>query len=372
MNVGGPAVIIGNLMKALSVNGVEVQLLTGRCDKDEIEYLLDSEIEEKVIRFDGLGRKLNLFGDIASFLQVRRAIKDFNPHIIHTHAAKAGVIGRLASFTTRNKQIRVHTFHGHLLYGYFGPIKTKLIILTERVLAFITHALIAVGDQVKSELIENGIGNRSKFACIPPGVRHEALPSRHEALRNLSLPNHAFTLTWIGRLVEVKRPDRILEIARELEKRNSQIRILVVGNGPLMKDLRESSSHITGQIEFLGWKRNIKDILAVSDVILLTSDNEGMPVALIEAQMAGIPVIATKVGSTHEIIEDGVTGFCKDFDAHEFSLLVHRLFDDNILIREFAANALKRSQNVFSVEMSEIRHRELYFHHARDNGLIFQ
>ena len=141
MNVGGPAVQVSGLMRGLNSNEFDHRLYTGFCATDEADYLDSVATDVSAMRIEGLGRRVNLGGDIRAFLSLVKAIREFKPHIIHTHTAKAGFLGRVASLISLQKTVRVHTFHGHLLSGYFGSFKRILVIIAEKSLAFVTHQL---------------------------------------------------------------------------------------------------------------------------------------------------------------------------------------------------------------------------------------
>mgnify|MGYP000524505365 CR=1 FL=1 len=166
MNVGGPAVQVSGLMRGFNSTEFDHRLYTGFCATDEADYLDSVATDIKAIRIDGLGRRVSLRGDIRAFLSLVKAIREFKPHIIHTHTAKAGFLGRIASLVSFQKSVRVHTFHGHLLNGYFGSFKRTLVVIAEKSLAFITHQLLAVGDKVRQDLLEAGIGSKEKFGLF--------------------------------------------------------------------------------------------------------------------------------------------------------------------------------------------------------------
>ena len=297
MNVGGPAIQITGLMSNLDSEDFEQKLITGFCDTSEVDYLEVSNKSLPRVKIEGFGRSVNLFSDLRALLAIRREIKNFDPDIIHTHTAKAGFLGRIASLITPKRHIRIHTFHGHLLQGYFGKFKTRLVILAERVLAEFTDKLVAVGDQVRDELLAVKIGNLEKFSVFGPGLEIRAIPERLSSLKSFGLPEDRFIVTWIGRAVPVKAPHRIIEIAAECEQRRLKVQFVLVGEGPLLSDLKDAVKQSNLAITFLGWQSDIEKVLSFSDLVLLTSENEGTPVALIQAQMAGIPVLTTDVGS---------------------------------------------------------------------------
>ena len=163
MNVGGPAVQISGLMRTLSKADFDQELVTGYCDLDEADYLIEVATDIKATRILGLGRSVSALNDLRAMFAVIRIIREFKPDIVHTHTAKAGVIGRVASVLSLHRSFRVHTFHGHLLSGYFGKFKTGLVVLIERILAYKTHALFAVGTKVMDELLAKKIGAPEKL-----------------------------------------------------------------------------------------------------------------------------------------------------------------------------------------------------------------
>lgn len=360
MNVGGPAIQITGLMKNLDNREFEQLLVTGYCDENEIDYLQEHEIVLPTKKIKGLGQRISLVEDFRAFLEVRKTIKSFEPDIVHTHTAKAGVLGRLATLTIRKKIKRVHTFHGHLLHGYFGKATTKLVILTERFLAFFTHALIAVGEQVKFDLIQAGVGKARKFHVIGPGLQIGELPERKKAASILGISPHDFTVSWIGRAVDIKAPHRILEIARQCKDREMNVRFLFVGDGPLRKQLEIDSQRDQLRVTFVGWQNDIEVVLGASNLVILTSLNEGTPVALIQAQMAGIPVLATKAGSTSEVLLDDVSGYALPYSKELFAARIHEFFINPQKCKDFGEKGRVFAMSKFSTQKLVDSHAELY------------
>ena len=217
MNVGGPAVQVSGLMRGFNNNEFEHRLYTGFCATDEADYLDSVATDIKAIRIDGLGRRVSLRGDIRAFLSLVKAIREFKPNIIHTHTAKAGFLGRLASLVSLQKSVRVHTFHGHLLNGYFGTFKRMLVVIAEKALAFATQQLLAVGNKVRQDLLEAGIGSKEKFGLMPPGLAIGNLPSKNDALTFFGLNNQRLQCAFIGRVTQIKRPDRFLDVVSEIK-----------------------------------------------------------------------------------------------------------------------------------------------------------
>jgi len=360
MNVGGPAIQITGLMSNLPTEEFEQRLITGFCDQNEVDYLEVNEIELPGIKIEGFGRSVNLLSDLKVLLAIRKQIRIFNPHIIHTHTAKAGFLGRIAAILSFKRQLRVHTYHGHLLHGYFGNFKTKLVILTERFLARFTDNLVAVGRQVRDDLLTTNVGNIDQYRVIGPGLEIGDLPTRVSSLKSFGLVEDKFIVTWIGRAVPVKAPHRILEIAKECGLRGLRVQFAIVGDGPLLSELKLLAEEGGLPITFLGWQSEIKKILSFSDLVLLTSENEGTPVALIQAQMAGIPVLTTDVGSTSEVMMNEKSGFCLKYSVRDFADKIE-LFASNFDVKSsFGAAGKAHARENFSLNRLVSDHAELY------------
>jgi glycosyltransferase involved in cell wall biosynthesis len=360
MNVGGPAIQITGLMRNLPIETFEQKLVTGFCDKSEIDYLEVNELNVTRTKVEGFGRSINLLSDLKVLLAIRREIRAFNPDIIHTHTAKAGFLGRIASLLTFKRQIRVHTFHGHLLHGYFGKFKTNLVILAERFLARFTDKLVAVGSQVRNELLAVKIGSFEKFKIIGPGLEIRKLSERISSLKSFGLLEDKFIVTWIGRAVPVKAPHRILEIAKECGLRGLKVQFVIVGEGPLLSDLKSLANEKNLLITFLGWQSDIEKILSFSDLVLLTSENEGTPVALIQAQMAGVPVLTTDVGSASEVMKNNQSGFCLKYSVRDFADKIELLATNIEMKSSFGAIGMAHALDNFSIYRLVSDHAELY------------
>ena len=289
-----------------------------------------------------------------------REIRGFNPHIIHTHTAKAGFLGRVAAILSFKRQLRVHTYHGHLLHGYFGGFKTRLVILIERFLARFTDSLVAVGSQVREDLLMVKIGDFDQYRVIGPGLEIGELPERVSSLNSFNLPKDKFIVTWIGRAVPVKAPHRILEIATECELRGLRVQFVIVGEGPLLSDLKSLANEKNLLITFLGWQSDIEKILSFSDLVLLTSENEGTPVALIQAQMAGVPVLTTDVGSASEVMKNNQSGFCLKYSVRDFADKIELLATNIEMKSSFGAIGKTHARDNFSINRLVSDHAELY------------
>lgn len=317
LNIGGPAVHTILLSKGLDSNKFETILLTGSPEANEgdMSYLA----EEKGVRrvtLPELGRGLNLRRDIISFRKIFSLISREKPDIVHTHTAKAGALGRSAALLYRclhpQAKIKlVHTFHGHVLRGYFNKPKTCIFIWIERFLAKFTHRVIAVSDKVKDELVELGIAGVKRISVIPLGLE---LDNFLNIQRNGNALKDYKTVAIIGRLVPVKNHRMFLEAAQGLKESlagRQRIQFLIVGDGPLGQSLKSYARRlgIAEEVVFTGWRRDLSAVYSSADIVALTSLNEGTPVALIEAQAAACPCVATNVGGVADVISEGESGF---------------------------------------------------------------
>ncbi len=242
------------------------------------------------------------------------------PAILHTHTAKAGTVGRIAAILAGRSRPRVivHTFHGHVLEGYFSPLRSAFFRAVERILARFTTRLIVVSEEVKRDLIRLRIADRDRIEVVPLGFDLEPLVVSdadrmrlRESLRSeLSIPLDRRVVTFVGRIVPIKRVDRFLAVARRLRERRDDVHFLIVGDGELRPELESSviARELGDRVTWTGIRRDLAAIYSASDVVALTSDNEGTPVSLIEAQAVGVPVVTTDVGGARAVVEDGVSG----------------------------------------------------------------
>ena len=360
MNVGGPAVQVSGLMRGFNRVEFEHRLYTGFCAVDEADYLDSVATDVKAIRIEGLGRRVSFSGDIKAFVTLVKAIRDFKPHIIHTHTAKAGFLGRIASFVSLQKSIRVHTFHGHLLYGYFGSFKRSLVVIAERSLAIITHQLLAVGNKVREDLLNVGIGKQEKFGLMPPGLEIGILPLKSESRAIYALDNDLLQCAFIGRVTQIKRPDRFLDVVNEIKRRQVNLGFFIAGDGELLEKCRERISAEKLPVVVLGWQSDIERVLSAADIVVLTSDNEGTPLSLIQAGMAGLPVVTTNVGSVPEVVLSNQTGIITELDVQKLTDALENLANNQRLRAELGDAAQKFTLANFGVQRLVHDHEELY------------
>jgi glycosyltransferase involved in cell wall biosynthesis len=360
MNVGGPAVQVSGLMRGFNSDQFHHRLYTGYCAEDEADYLSTVATDVKAVRIQGFGRRVSLGGDLKAFISLVNEIRDFKPHVIHTHTAKAGFLGRIASIVSMQSSIRVHTFHGHLLNGYFGPFKRSLVVIAEKFLAFFTHQLLAVGDKVRQDLLDAGIGSKSKFGLMPPGLVIGVLPDRQDSRTALTLPADTLQCAFIGRVTQIKRPDRFLDVVSEIKKRGVNLDFFIAGDGELLEMCKARIKQKDLPVTVLGWQSDIERVLSSADMVVLTSDNEGTPLSLIQAGMAGLPVVTTNVGSVPEVVLDSTTGIVTALDVQEIADALEKLVNDKGLRAKLGAAAQEFTLANYGVKRLVHDHEELY------------
>jgi glycosyltransferase involved in cell wall biosynthesis len=307
MNIGGPAVQVLGLLRGLDRDRYDQRLYAGHVEDHETDHHQRYAPGLPAYRIAALGRRVRPFDDVRALAELVTAVREFRPHIVHTHTAKAGALGRLAA-TIAGVPARVHTFHGHLLHGYFSPSTTRLVIGVERRLAAHTHRLVAVGAQVRDDLIGAGIGRPDQFVVIPPGTTLPDPPDRDVARDRLGLPRDRPVVVSVGRITAIKRPDRLAAVAHAVRELVPDVVFAVFGEGDRLGELRAAARELPDTLRLRGWRTDVETVYAAADLVLLTSDNEGMPMSLVEAGLAGVPAVATRVGSVAEVVQDGRTG----------------------------------------------------------------
>jgi len=317
LNVGGPSIHTVLLTALLSPDRYDSVLVTGSEGPTEgsMRYLA----EEKGVSLETipeLGREIFWVDDLVALFKLIATMRREKPEIIHTHTAKAGTLGRIAAIVAlwgRRRQI-FHTFHGHVFHGYFSPLKSRLFILVERFLASFTDQIIAVSERTRDDLIRYRIAPPSKVKCIPLGLDLDRFADcerlRGRLRAEIGVSAETKLVGIVARLVPIKAIDLFLRAARLIRDSGAQVRFVIVGDGELRTDLEAQarSLALAGDVLFLGFRQDLDLIYADLDVAVLCSNNEGLPVSVIEAMSSGCAVVATSVGGVPNLIRDGVTG----------------------------------------------------------------
>jgi glycosyltransferase involved in cell wall biosynthesis len=338
LNIGGPAIQAITLTRELEARGYETLLIRG--SEGEREGSMDHlamQLGVQPLKIATLGRETRP-RDLVAFVRLVRELRRFQPHIVHTHAAKAGTLGRLAALVPGrgNPRVIVHTFHGHSLTGYFSPRRASLFARIERVLARRTTRLIAVSDEVRDDLVRLGVAPAERFEVIRLGLdlapfdadEPTWLARRAKMRAQFGIPADARVVTLIARLVPIKRVDRFLAIAERLVERDDTW-FLIAGDGELRPQLesRPLPSVLRERLVWAGFQRDMPAVCSASDVVVLTSDNEGTPVSLIEAQAAGVPVVSTRVGGATTVVSPDAGALADAEDLDGFARAIAELLE---------------------------------------------
>ncbi len=327
LNVGGPALHVAYLTAGLADRGYDTTLVAGTIARGEESMAFVADAHNVHVETLGdLHREISPTRDLRAIVHLAQLIRRERPTILHTHTAKAGAVGRIAALLARGARppIVIHTFHGHVLRGYFGRVKTFGFRTLERWLARTSTALIAVSPEVRDDLIELGIAPASKFTVVRlgidlPGRVDNDEAQRREARRQMGLRDDAFVVGWVGRMTAVKRTDLVVRALQGLVARSVDAFVVLVGDGP-DRDQLERYAHELGVIKrclFLGYQEDVARFYDAIDVLVLPSINEGTPVSVIEALAARRPAVATRVGGVPDVVRDGVDGFLVDANDEE-------------------------------------------------------
>ena len=356
LNLGGTAKYLITLNYGLNKAGIKSLIATGCVQKGEIE---DLEVKKlKPIRINTLGRKLSLTNDIKAARELRKVVVKVNPDVIHTHTFKAGLLVRAQRNRIEEglgKKIRfVHTFHGHLFDDpEFKGFKAFLIKSVENRLSKRSDRLVTVGEIVMSDLDSKGIRGINKNISIPPAVAPLILQNKTSALKKYTAKDkNRVRVLWLARVTGVKNPQRVIEIAKQLP----EIDFYLVGGGDLLERVKIQAPR---NLRVLGWQ-DAKSILPIADIFLSTSENEGMPIALIEAQLAAIPVVATNVGSVPEVVLHNKSGIICSKSNDDLIVAIKKLAQSKSLRSKFGKAGRAHALKSFSEKNLISAHKNVY------------
>jgi len=315
LNIGGPTIHTVLLNAKMDSERYESYLLAGTIESNESDmaYFAD-KYSITPIYINSMSREIRFIKDFIALREIFKIIKKIKPDIVHTHTAKAGLLGRMAAIMTK-VPIIIHTFHGNVFNGYFGRIKTKFFIWVEKILARFSTRIITISRQQKNELINLGVVKESKIEIINLGFQFEnVIPSKTDKgkFREMhSIPKDAKLIGIIGRLVPIKNHQLFLEIAEKIIKKHTNVYFSIIGDGELRGNIEKEilTQKLSDRVFITGFIKNLKPVYADLDLVLLTSNNEGTPVALIEAMACGKLVMSTRVGGVEDFIDNGMNGF---------------------------------------------------------------
>jgi len=315
LNIGGPAVHVVLLTDRLRPPDFESTLVCGQIGAHEgdMAYLVQ-ERGITPVYVPELGRELSPLRDLLTLFKLWRLMRRLRPDVVHTHTAKAGFVGRIAAWLAR-VPVRVHTFHGHVLHGYFGPAKTRVFLWLERLSARLSDRLITISPALRDELAERyGVAPAAKFSVVPLGLELDGLAqsARHAgAFRaEYNLPEDAPLIGIVGRIVPIKNHTLFLAMAARVRRARPAAHFVIVGDGEGRAAVEDQvdALGLRDAVTFTGWQRDLAPIYSDLDVLVISSDNEGTPVSIIEALAAGVPVVSTAVGGVPDLLRQGEFG----------------------------------------------------------------
>jgi glycosyltransferase involved in cell wall biosynthesis len=319
LNVGGAALHVLQLAHEQSRRGHDVVVVAGTlaAGEESMEYVAD-ELGVEVLRLPVLQRELSVRADPAAILALRAIIRQRRPDVLHTHTAKAGATGRLAAVSSGSARPRaiVHTYHGHVLSGYFSRRWERVFRWIERGLALTSGTLVAVSDEVRDDLVGFGVAPARRFVVVPYGFDlppwGEADDEARRTIRaELGAADATFVVGWAGRLTAIKRPLDLIRTLRALVDDQVDALLVLVGDGEDRSAVEALAAEldVTDRCRLVGFQKSIRPWYASFDALLLTSANEGTPVVAIEALAAARPVVATRAGGTGTVVRNGESGY---------------------------------------------------------------
>jgi glycosyltransferase involved in cell wall biosynthesis len=367
LNMGGPAHHVGLLGSRLDPERYETLLLHGELGAGEDS--LEDSVRARgaaMAQIPGLRPELRPHDDARALGSLVRAIRRLRPDIVHTHTAKAGMLGRLAAVMAGEPRPKiVHTYHGHVLEGYFGPLKNATYRELERRLATLSDALIGVSTATVDDLVRLGIAPREKFRVIPIGLDLDpflnATPEDGAAFRaDAGVQPGELLLTFVGRLVPIKRVDVLLRAFAHARGEGAPVRLAVVGDGDLRPEHERLAADlgVADHVWFAGYRADMLPIVAGSDIAVLSSDNEGTPVSLIEAAAAATPAASVAVGGVPDVVTPDTGVLAAPGDAEGLGRAIRALVEDSdgrrrmgLLARRHVAERFSASRLIVDVDV---------------------
>ncbi len=309
----------------------------------------------KVVAIPSLVRKISPVQDLRAFFCLWRLMIQEKPSIVHTHTSKPGILGRWAA-KMAGVPIIVHTPHGHVFFGHFGPLASRFFLMVERLMAFITDRMVALTEGEKNDYIAFSICDPDKIVTIHSGVEIDRYMTAEvdieDKKKSLGLNPKGLVVGTVGWLLPIKGPMHLLNAMARVWQSHPETSLVFVGKGDLEKELREEALRMqaSGRVSFLGWRDDIPEIMQILDIFVLPSLNEGMGRVLVEAMAAGKPVVASRVGGIPDLVKHGQNGLLVEpGDITGLSLAIRKLLIDKKMQDEMGMKGRTMAQN-FGVE----------------------
>lgn len=357
---GGSSEVVLDLAERMDRTRFAAQIVTGRTDDpvcDLTAYTRRTGVP--VAFYSRLRRDIMPLDDLIACIQLTRHLRRARPDIVHTHSSKAGVLGRIAAWLA-GVPIVVHAPHGHVFYGYFGRLGSAACVWIERLMAYGTDRIVTLTEMGKQDHIRYGVGPPDRFVPIPCGIevsRFSQACRDGQALRQtLNIEPDVPVILWVGRLVSVKGCEVFLKACETVARQHAAVRFCIVGDGPLAAPLKRMASELglEDRVRFMGWRSDIPAWMALADMFVLSSLNEGLGRVLLEAMAARTPVVATRVGAVGEIVRDGETGILvPPNDPEQLADGMRRLLQDTALARRMGEQGYHRALTFDTQRMIE-------------------
>lgn len=360
LNVGGAALHVLQLAHEQARRGHDVLVVAGTlaAGEESMEYVAD-ELGVELLKLPVLQRELSLRADPAAIVALWRLIRERRPHVLHTHTAKAGATGRLAAVAAGRARpgAVVHTYHGHVLSGYFSRRWERLFRMIERGLALTSGTLVAVSDEVRDDLVGFGVAPARRFVVVPYGFDLPPWSDADDEARRtiraeIGAGDATFVVGWAGRLTAIKRPLDLIRTLRALLDRRVDALLVLVGDGEDRAAVEALAAElgVADRCRLVGFQKSIRPWYASFDALLLTSANEGTPVVAIEALAAARPVVATRAGGTGTVVRQGESGYLESIgDTAALAERLAALAGDPELRARIGAHGAEDVQRRFAV-----------------------
>ena len=359
----------------LSRAGYDLILVTGPSDESQSgereREAVRANLERaeragiRIVRIRGLVRNMKPGGDLSAFLELLRVVRVEKPRIVHTHTSKAGILGRWAAWLCRVPVI-VHTPHGHVFWGYFGPLETKLYVTLEKITARITDRIIALTGQERDDHLRFRVAPPEKFVTIHSGVDlsrfDAALYDRSKIRIELDIPPGDLVVGTAGRLTPVKGHVHLIAAAAKILAVHPDTTFVLLGDGELKGRLIEQAEALglAGKVRFPGWRPDVAAVMSAFDVFVLPSLNEGMGRVLVEAMALSKPVVASRTGGIKDLVADGSNGLLvPPGDAGDLADAILRLLGDAAMRAAMGGEGRRRAE-IYSAERMVEKIEELY------------
>jgi len=345
LDKGGAPRVFLQLIRGLTEQGIEIVMASGPSQQpEENPWEFSQRFHIPYYPLTHLRRTINPLRDTIALFAIIALIRRERPTLLHTHTTKAGILGRIAGRMTRTKII--HTPHGHLFYGYFGTGKERLYVFLEQLAARFCERIITISEDERGEYLRKGIGDENKVVTIHNGIDMKKFPGNGKKIRaELGIAQQVPVVGFVGRMDEIKGPDRFAEAAKKIKAASPQIHFIMVGDGPMRKELIKMTEDISG-FHFLGYREDIPDVIAALDLLLIPSLNDGFNLAAAEAMASAKPIIATAVGGLPEVVGDGGI-LVKPEDVKGLAQEAIQLINAPDLRKQIGEKGRKRAETLF-------------------------